>query len=132
MPLRQLPQFADLMLLPKVVDPMCVVKIVGDQIRITSELSHELAVMFNNFPNVDVERFSPTEIGLIPVTLDTELILIRWPSGRRIGAALHNGEWFNLMSAASLDSLLSVGVAVTLRDAAPDQDLITALMQPPA
>lgn len=110
--MKPLPNFADLMLLPRVVDPHAVVNVRDHRIFVRSGRIDELLKQFAEFPHVNLFRIGEGEVRLDPVLVNATLILVSWPSGERRGLAVYPDNWFAALNADALDHMVSAGITV--------------------
>lgn len=113
-PLRILPLFSDLMLLPRTVDELANVTVRDSRIYVRTEQLESVCVVLAPYPNIRVERTSATELIIHAVQLTAEMCVIYWPDGKRIGMARYAGNWFTRLSPDSVDNLMACGMATRI------------------
>lgn len=130
--MRELPNFADLMLLPRITDPHAIVRVQDHLIHIISaEHSDEICEDFSDYPHIHIERLSPTELMLTPVPVPFRLVSVSWPDGRRLGASLLPGNWISTLAADQLNAMTAAGLPVTTIAAFQDESFNDALKRVP-
>lgn len=104
---RLLPSFADLMLLPRVLDPDASVSLEDDRIVVTSAQARSVKRAFEAYPHVAVRTRSDTEIALEPLALPRERFVLLWPGGETLGVMRWPRGFVSLCDAgATLDAAL--------------------------
>ena len=104
---RLLPSFADLMLLPQVLDPDASVSLEGERIVVTSDQARSVKRTLEAYPHLAVRTRSDTEIALEPLALSRERFVLLWPGGETLGVMRWPGGFVSLCSVgATLDAAL--------------------------
>ena len=105
--MRLLPSFADLMLLPQVLDPDASVRLEGERIVVTSNQAANVKRALEAYPHVAVRTRSDAEIALEPLALLRERFVLLWPGGETLGVMRWPGGFVSLCDAgATLDAAL--------------------------
>lgn len=112
--MQRLPNFADLMMIPKVVDSNAVVYVKENVIHIRTEHLPDVLVVFQQFPHVKPVKLSHRELALTPVRLLTTFVLASHPNGSRTGFLLFNEHWYSTVEADTLDKMMAAGLPVRL------------------
>ena len=124
---RLLPSFADLMLLPSVVDPAASVRLERDRVVIRSAQRSLLRRTLGAYPHVATRVRGDDELVLEPLVPARARVLLLWPGGETVGVTVWPDGFVSLRRAeVTLDAALE-GDGVTLVHCREGQTLGEAL-----
>lgn len=124
---RVLPSFADLMLLPQVLDPDASVRLEHERIVIRTDQRATLERALGAYPHVAARRRSDTELVLEPLAPQRERVVLVWPGGETLGVTVWPDGFVSLRRTdASLEAALE-GDGVELVHCRHDETLTEAL-----
>ncbi len=124
---RVLPSFADLMLLPEVLDPQARVRLERERIVIRTDRLPTLKRALGAYPHVAARRRSDTELVLEPLAPQRQRVVLVWPGCETLGVTVWPDGFVSLRRAgASLEAALE-GDGVELVRCRHDETLTEAL-----
>ncbi len=127
---RLLPSFADLMLLPAVLDPKSSVRLEDGRIVIDTAALPLLRRALEAYPHVAARTRSDRELVLEPLATARRHLVLVWPGGETLGVTVWPDGFVSLERAgASLEAALQGGGVELVRCGRDDTlaDALTAL-----
>ena len=124
---RLLPSFADLMLLPTLVDPDASVRLEQDRVVVRSAHQTLMRRMLAAYPHVAARVRGDDELVLEPLVPARARVVLVWPGGETVGVTVWPNGFVSIRRAdATLDASLE-GDGVTLVQCRDDETLAEAL-----
>lgn len=126
---RLLPSFADLMLLPSVMDPHATVRLERDRVVIRSARRAQLRGALGAYPHVAARMRGDDELVLEPLAPPRARVLLVWPGGETVGVTVWPNGFVSLRRPeTTLDAALE-GDGVTLVHCRAGETLAEALAE---
>ncbi len=124
---RLLPSFADLMLLPAVLDPHARVALEGDRIVVRTEALELLKRALGAYPHIAARTRSAAELVLEPLATQRRRVVLVWPGGETLGVTVWPDGFVSLGRAGASLEAASEGEGVVLVRCRHDETLAEAL-----
>jgi hypothetical protein len=110
--MREIPSFADLMLLPGIVEREASVFIKQGRIAVTTKYPVQVVKQMSVYPHVRVSVDADGHVLLEAREARHRRLMLVWPSGKRHGMLLWERGYFSLVASAVITALISAGCAV--------------------
>jgi hypothetical protein len=129
--MREIPSFADLLLLPGVIERDAIVFIKKNRIAVETQFPVLVVKEMSAYPHVRVSVDADGHVLLEAREAPHRRLLLVWPSGETRGALLWERGFFSVLPAAVLTSLIGAGCAVETVPCERDESLVDALSRLP-
>lgn len=121
--MRELPSFADLMLLPALVEREAIVFIKGDHIAVETVSPTKVVRVLGVYPHVRPRVDGDGDVVLEAQEAHHRRLLLVWPSGRSQGVLVWERGYFSVLPSAVMTALVAAGCAVDTVDCAAEESL---------
>jgi hypothetical protein len=129
--IRAIPSFADLMLLPGIVERSATVFLKRDKIAVETRFPVQIVKEMSVYPHVRVSVDAEGHVILEAREARHRRLLLIWPSGRSEGALLWERGFFSSLDASVVTALLAAGCAVETVRCDEEESLVDVLERLP-
>ncbi|CAN5714522.1 hypothetical protein BH23DEI1_BH23DEI1_22140 [soil metagenome] len=129
--MRELPSFADLMLLPGVVEHEATVFLKGDQIAVRTDAPARVVKEMSSYPHVRVHVDADGHVVLEAREARHRRLLLVWPTGKSQGAFIWERGFFSVVDPSLMTALVAAGCAVDAVECSPGETTIDVLARLP-
>jgi hypothetical protein len=129
--MREIPSFADLMLLPTIVQRDARVFVKDDRIAVETRFPASIVKVMSAYPHVRVIVDGDGHVVLAPREARQRRLVLVWPSGRRQGVLVWERGFYSLIDAGVMTSLIAAGCAVETLRCEREESVVDALSRLP-
>jgi hypothetical protein len=110
--IREIPSFADLLLLPAVIDRDARTFIKGDGVAVLTSTPREIQSELEQYPHVDISFDDDGDMLLRAKDGGFKRLIFEWPSGKMLGVLLWDRGYYTTTNPKVMESLLASGLSV--------------------